>query len=142
MAKIGKYFSIFALGLCALSQESVAKTVRYELNVEKVSVNMSGNKDVDFALMVNKSIPAPTLEFTDGDDAEILVRNRLQNEEVSMHWHGLLLPPEEDGVAYVNTPPILSGQERLFKFKIRQQGTYWYHSHTMLQEQKGVYGGF
>ncbi|RYZ63691.1 MAG: copper oxidase, partial [Proteobacteria bacterium] len=101
---------------------------------------MSGKKTVDFALTVNGGIPAPTLEFTDGDDAEILVKNEVPNEETSIHWHGLLLPPDQDGVPYVNTPPIFPGQSHLFKFKLRQSGTYWYHSHTMVQEQKGVFG--
>ncbi|MGE0762974.1 MAG: multicopper oxidase domain-containing protein [Bdellovibrionales bacterium] len=122
--------------------EAFAKTVRYELTVRNQKVNMSGKKEVDFALTVNGGIPAPTLEFTEGDDAEILVKNQIPDEEVSIHWHGILLPPEEDGVAYVNTPPIFPGKERLFKFKIRQNGTYWYHSHTAVQEQKGVYGAF
>ena len=117
-----------------------AKTVRYELNVEQKTVNLSGKKSVDWALLVNGSIPAPTLEFTEGDDAEIVVRNGLAREEVSIHWHGILLPPEEDGVPYVNTPPIFPGMARTFRFRIRQHGTYWYHSHTALQEQKGVYG--
>lgn len=97
---------------------------------------------MDFALTVNGSIPAPTLEFTEGDDAEITVHNKLTDEETSIHWHGLLLPSLEDGVSYVNTPPIFPGKSRTFKFKIRQHGTYWYHSHTMVQEQKGVYGAF
>ena len=119
-----------------------AKTVKYELTVSKENINLSGKKTVDWALMVNGNIPAPTLEFTEGDDAEILVKNHLTNEEISIHWHGILLPPEEDGVAYVNTPPIFPGKSRLFKFKIRQNGTYWYHSHTAVQEQKGVYGAF
>lgn len=119
-----------------------AKTVRYELTIRNEKVNLSGKKEVDFALTVNGGIPAPTLEFTEGDDAEILVKNEIPNEEVSIHWHGILLPPEEDGVAYVNTPPIHPGTSRLFKFKIRQNGTYWYHSHTAVQEQKGVYGAF
>ncbi len=126
--------------LCPL--QAFAKTVRYELVVRNEKVNMSGKKEVDFALTVNGGIPAPTLEFTEGDDAEILVKNEIGNEEVSIHWHGILLPPEEDGVAYVNTPPIHPGTSRLFKFKIRQNGTYWYHSHTTVQEQKGVYGAF
>lgn len=116
-----------------------AKTVRYELNVGKQKVNVTG-KEVDFALTVNGGIPAPTLEFTEGDDAEITVVNKMSDQEVSLHWHGILLPPEEDGVAYVNTPPIFPGKSRTFKFRLRQHGTYWYHSHTMLQEQKGVYG--
>ncbi len=120
-----------------------AKTVHYELTVTKQSVNLSGKKTVDFALTVNGGIPAPTLEFTEGDDAEIVVTNGITDaEEVSMHWHGILLPPEMDGVAYVNTPPIFSGQSHTFRFKIRQHGTYWYHSHTAVQEQKGVYGAF
>lgn len=119
-----------------------ANTVHYELIVRNEKVNMSGKKEVDFALTVNGGIPAPTLEFTEGDNAEILVKNEIPNEEVSIHWHGILLPPEEDGVPYVNTPPIHPGKSRLFKFKIRQNGTYWYHSHTAVQEQKGVYGAF
>jgi FtsP/CotA-like multicopper oxidase with cupredoxin domain len=120
-----------------------ARTVRYELTVRKMPVNMSGRKTVDFALSVNGSIPAPTLEFTEGDDAEITVNNEIgDGQELSIHWHGILLPPLEDGVSYVNTPPILAGTKRIFRFKIRQHGTYWYHSHTGLQEQKGVYGAF
>lgn len=125
-----------------LGSQAFAKTVRYELVVRNEKVNMSGKKEVDFALTVNGGIPAPTLEFTEGDDAEILVKNEIGKEEVSIHWHGILLPPEEDGVANVNTPPIHPGTSRLFKFKIRQNGTYWYHSHTTVQEQKGVYGAF
>lgn len=122
--------------------QAEAKTVRYELTVRNEKVNLSGKKEVDFALTVNGGIPAPTLEFTEGDDAEIVVKNEISDEEVSVHWHGILLPPEEDGVAYINTPPIFPGTSRLFKFKIRQNGTFWYHSHTMVQEQKGVYGAF
>lgn len=132
-------FLIFLLTLI-LPFVAEAKTVRYELTVRNEKVNLSGKKEVDFALTVNGGIPAPTLEFTEGDDAEILVKNEIPKEEVSIHWHGILLPPEEDGVAYVNTPPIYPGKSRLFKFKIRQSGTYWYHSHTAVQEQKGVYG--
>lgn len=134
---------IFATLTClilTLAPQAFAKTVRYELTIRNQKVNMSGNKEVDFALTVNGGIPAPTLEFTEGDDAEILVKNELLNEEASIHCHGILLPPLEDGVAYVNTPPIYAGQSRLFKFRLKQNGTYWYHSHTMVQEQKGVYG--
>ncbi|MBP7843542.1 MAG: multicopper oxidase domain-containing protein [Proteobacteria bacterium] len=131
------------LCLALSSATSFAKTVRYDLTIRNEAVNLSGKKQVNFALTVNGGIPAPTLEFTEGDDAEITVTNNIDSgEEASIHWHGILLPPEEDGVSYVNTPPILKGQSRTFRFKIRQHGTYWYHSHTMLQEQKGVYGAF
>ncbi|MBC7370961.1 MAG: multicopper oxidase domain-containing protein, partial [Bdellovibrionaceae bacterium] len=133
----GSFIVAFALCVCASS--ALAKTVRYELTIANQKTNITG-KEVDFALAVNGSIPAPTLEFTEGDDAEIVVKNGVKDEEVSLHWHGILLPPEEDGVAYTNTPPIFPGKSRTFKFKIRQHGTYWYHSHTMVQEQKGVYG--
>lgn len=123
------------------AQQGFAKTVRYELVVEQKPMNMSGKETVDFSLTVNGGIPAPTLEFTEGDDAEITVTNKVPTgEDVSIHWHGILLPPLEDGVPFVNTPPILKGKSRTFKFKLRQNGTYWYHSHTMLQEQKGVFG--
>lgn len=138
-------FDLFPTRLCFflvcvfMSAAAQGKTVKYELTIANQPFNVTG-RDVDFALMVNGGIPAPTLEFTDGDDAEITVVNNVANGEVSLHWHGILLPPEEDGVAYVNTPPIFPGKSRVFKFKIRQHGTYWYHSHTMLQEQKGVYG--
>lgn len=134
--------SLLLFTLIALPLSSFAKTVRYELTIRNEPVNMSGKKTVDFALTVNGGIPAPTLEFTEGDDAEITVKNELKNsdEDVSIHWHGILLPPLEDGVPFVNTPPIYQGKSRTFKFPIRQHGTYWYHSHTMLQEQKGVFG--
>lgn len=116
-----------------------AKLVKYELTVARQAVNLSGKATVPFALTVNGSIPAPTLEFTEGDEAEITVVNTL-DEEVSTHWHGILLPWTEDGVSYVNTKPILAGQRHTFRFPVRQHGTYWYHSHTALQEQKGLYG--
>jgi FtsP/CotA-like multicopper oxidase with cupredoxin domain len=133
-------FALMTLTL-AWPERSSAKTVKYELNITRQPVNLSGKKTIDWALMVNGSIPAPTLEFTEGDTAEIVVNNKLDEGEVSIHWHGILLPPIMDGVPYVNTPPIHPGKSFTFKFKIRQHGTYWYHSHTGVQEQKGVYGG-
>lgn len=136
-------FKLIVFGsILTLSSNIFAKTIQYELNIENRPINLSGKKKVDFSLMVNGSIPAPTLEFTEGDTAEITVHNKLSKEEVSLHWHGLLLPPIMDGVPYVNTPPIYPGKSFTFIFKIRQHGTYWYHSHTSVQEQKGVYGAF
>ena len=137
-----KLFSVITFFSALLTWPTVvnAKTVHYELTATKGEVNLSGKKSVDFALMLNGSIPAPTLEFTEGDDAEIVVKNNIPDDELSIHWHGILLPPEMDGVSYVTTAPILSGQSHTFRFKIRQHGTYWYHSHTNVQEQKGLYG--
>lgn len=128
------YFLLF------FSISAFSKEVRYELVAKKSSVNLSGKADINFALTINGTIPAPILEFTEGDDAIITVKNEVPNEELSIHWHGILLPPEMDGVPYVNTPPIYSGKSYTFKFKVRQHGTYWYHSHTSAQEQKGLYG--
>lgn len=130
--------SFFFLFLFVFSAS--AKTVRYELVATKGKINLSGKKTVDFALMINGTVPAPTLEFTEGDDAEIVLKNEIPDDELSIHWHGMLLDPYMDGVPYVNTPPIFPGESFTFKFKIRQHGTYWYHSHTNVQEQKGLYG--
>jgi FtsP/CotA-like multicopper oxidase with cupredoxin domain len=136
------FFSIlFAMGMLFASS-AFAKTVHYELTATRGQVNLSGKKPVDFALMLNGSIPAPTLEFTEGDDAEIVVKNEIPGEELSLHWHGILLPNEMDGVPYVTTPTIRNGQSYTFRFKIKQNGTYWYHSHTNVQEQKGLFGAF
>lgn len=134
--------SILVTGVALVTVSVEAKTIHYELTATRASVNLSGKKTVDFAIQLNGSIPAPALEFTEGDVAEIVLRNRIPGEELSVHWHGLLLPTEEDGVPYVNTPPIRTGEEYTFRFPIRQHGTYWYHSHTSVQEQKGVYGAF
>lgn len=137
-----KFFFPCVFGLLATVTLAQAKTVRYELTATRGKVNLSGKAEVDFALMLNGSIPAPTLEFVEGDDAEIVVKNQIPGEELSIHWHGILLPSEMDGVPYVTTPPIYSGESYTFKFRIRQHGTYWYHSHTNVQEQKGLYGAF
>lgn len=133
-----KYFILLLLLMSAISAH--AKVVKYELIAKNMEVNLSGKKSVKFAIGLNGNIPAPTLEFTEGDDAEITLINELKDDELSVHWHGLLLDPYMDGVPYVNTPPIHPGGKYVFKFKIRQHGTFWYHSHTNVQEQKGVYG--
>ncbi|MFC6102253.1 multicopper oxidase domain-containing protein [Olivibacter domesticus] len=114
------------------------KTVEYHLYVKDTVVNYAKNKETH-AIAINGQIPAPVLEFTEGDTAVIYVHNLLHHE-TSTHWHGLLLPNIEDGVPYLTTPPIKPGGVRRFVFPLRQSGTYWYHSHTMLQEQNGLYG--
>ncbi len=133
---------LITLLLTAMPLIAQAKIVEYELVATKESINVSGKKKIDFALLINKQIPAPVLEFTEGDIARIKVTNNVPGEEISIHWHGLLLDPFMDGVAYVNTPPIHSGESFIFEFPLRQSGTYWYHSHTGVQEQKGIYGAF
>lgn len=115
-----------------------AQTVRYDLYVTDTLVNFTGKKER--ALAINGSIPAPVLVFTEGDTAEIMLHNKLKNEETSIHWHGVQLPNEADGVPYLTTERIGPGESHLYKFVVIQNGTYWYHSHTALQEQIGMYG--
>lgn len=126
-------FLILLLPISAFSQ----KTVRYDLYIKDTTVNYTG-KNVD-AISINGQIPAPRLEFTEGDTAEIYVHN-LSDNETSIHWHGIILPVEQDGVPYLTTAPIEPHSTHLYKFPIVQTGTYWYHSHTNLQEQIGMYG--
>lgn len=111
----------------------------YTLTIDEEMVNKAG-KEV-MGMTVNGGIPGPILTFTEGEYAVIYVKNNL-NEETSVHWHGLLLPNFFDGVPYLTTPPIAPGETLKYEFPLKQAGTYWYHSHTMLQEQSGVFGSF
>jgi CopA family copper-resistance protein len=113
------------------------KTVRYDLYVTDTIVNFTGKQRHGIAL--NGSIPAPTLTFTEGDTAEIYLHNKLKTA-TSLHWHGVILPNEQDGVAFLTTSVIPGGTTHLYKFPIVQNGTYWYHSHTGMQQQVGTYG--
>jgi len=115
------------------------KTIRYDLYIADTIVNYGGK--TKRAIAVNGSIPMPTLTFTQGDTAEIYVHNRLK-EETSLHWHGLFLPNRYDGVPNLTQMPIKPGTTHLYRFPIVQHGTHWYHSHTGLQEQIGMYGAF
>jgi CopA family copper-resistance protein len=118
-----------------LSNFAVAKS--YDLEIDKRQYELIGNK---YKLFVNGSIPGPTLYFEEGETAVINVKNLL-DEDTSIHWHGLLLPAPMDGVPGLNGFKGIKPQETFtYKFKIRQSGTYWYHSHSSGQEQDGVYG--
>jgi CopA family copper-resistance protein len=109
----------------------------YTLTIKEEMVNKAG-KDVK-GMTVNGGIPGPILEFTEGEYAVIYVKNEME-EETSVHWHGIIIPNFFDGVPYLTTPPIRPGETFKYEFPITQAGTYWYHSHTMLQEQSGVFG--
>jgi CopA family copper-resistance protein len=115
------------------------RTVVYHLYIRDTTVTF-GEKPKR-AIAVNGQIPMPTLTFTEGDTAEIWVHNELK-EETSLHWHGLFLPNKYDGVPYLTQMPIKPGATYLYKFPIVQHGTHWYHSHSGLQEQIGMYGSF
>ena len=128
---------IAAFFLLFLASSAAAATVEYDLDIGYKSVDYTGRKVT--AIAVNGAIPGPVLRFTEGDHAVIRVTNHLK-EETSVHWHGILLPNQYDGVPYVTTMPILPGQSHTFVFDLKHAGTYWYHSHTNLQEQAGLYG--
>ena len=115
----------------------VGKRVVYDLYVDDRLVNFTGK--TRHAIGINGQIPAPTLRFTEGDTAVIHVHNQM-HMETSIHWHGILLPNQYDGVPNLTTAPIEPGGTHTFTFPLIQSGTYWYHSHTMLQEQSGLYG--
>jgi CopA family copper-resistance protein len=111
----------------------------YHLYIGDTVVNYTGKTRP--AMAINGSIPAPALTFTEGDTAEIYVHNNMMME-TSIHWHGLILPNRYDGVSYLTTSPVKAGETHLYKFPLVQNGTYWYHSHTMTQQQSGMYGAF
>lgn len=91
------------------------------------------------AITVNGTLPAPLLRFREGQEVELRVTNRLA-ERASIHWHGILLPNDMDGVPGVTFKGIDPGETFIYRFPLRQYGTYWYHSHSGMQEQLGVYG--
>jgi CopA family copper-resistance protein len=119
-----------------IANNYVPKMVRYDLYVSDTTVNFTGKNA--HAMAINGQIPAPVLEFTEGDTAAIYVHNLLATP-TSMHWHGLLVPNQYDGVMYLTTAPIMPNTTHLFTFPIIQNGTTWYHSHDLM-EQIGLYG--
>lgn len=127
-----------AAGMALWAFASHAATQEYNLNIAKAPVNITG-KPIE-KVTVNGGIPAPTLRFKEGDEAVIQVTNNLK-EDSSIHWHGLILPGEMDGVPGLNGfPGIKPGETFTYRFPLKQTGTYWYHAHSGGQEQDGLYG--
>ncbi len=125
-------------GLMLLILPFQAQASEYSLTIARQPVNVTGNTVEK--ITINGGIPGPTLRFSEGDEAVIHVTNNL-DEDTSVHWHGLLLPDEMDGVpGFGGFPGIKPGETFTYRFKIRQDGTYWYHAHSMGQEQDGHYG--
>ncbi len=92
------------------------------------------------AIAINGTVPGPLVRLREGQEAVIRVTNQLAKETTSIHWHGLILPFRMDGVPGVSYPGIRVGETFTYRFPVRQNGTYWYHSHSAGQEQLGVYG--
>mgnify|MGYP003664169717 FL=1 len=108
-----------------------------ELEVAESKVNFTGESRI--ATTINGSIPAPTLKFREGDEVTIRVTNKLK-VPTSIHWHGIILPYQMDGVPGISFDGIAPGETFTYQFKLEQSGTYWYHSHSGFQEMTGMYG--
>jgi FtsP/CotA-like multicopper oxidase with cupredoxin domain len=119
------------------TEQDVLTGDRFDLLIEETEVNITGWPRP--AITVNGSIPAPLLRMREGDTVTINVTNRLR-ETTSIHWHGILLPANMDGVPGLSFPGIRPGETFTYRFLIQQSGTYWYHSHSGAQEQLGLYG--
>ena len=137
-----KLSHILLIGVGLFSSTWVMAAVKeYDLTIAEQTVNITG-KPLK-RITVNGKFVAPLLEFEEGDEAVIRVHNKLKNQDSSIHWHGLLLPGIMDGVPGFNKfNGIAPNTTYEYKFKVRQNGTYWYHSHSKGQEQDGLYGAF
>lgn len=124
-------------GILCLSLPLHAEVKKYEFTIDYILVNKTGEQVK--AMGIGGMIPAPLIEARMGDTLEVTFHNRM-DVETSVHWHGILLPPEQDGVPWLNTRPIGGGESFTFRFDIKHTGTFWYHSHTGLQEERGIYG--
>lgn len=127
---------LLAAGLVGITAAADAQS--YDLVLEERMVNITGRDRP--AMLVNGQLPGPVLRFKEGEQATIKVTNKL-NEITSIHWHGLLLPSAQDGVPGVSNgfQGIRPGETYTYNFPLIQGGTYWYHSHSATQEQRGVY---
>lgn len=121
----------------ATGMAPVLTGTEFDLTVEETLVNFTGAPRM--AVTINGSIPAPTLHWREGDTVTLRVHNRLA-EDTSIHWHGILLPFQMDGVPGISFKGIPPGETFTYHFKVAQTGTYWYHSHSGMQEQRGMYG--
>jgi CopA family copper-resistance protein len=121
----------------AINQAEVLVGTEFNLTIAETPVNFTGAQRV--ATTINGSIPGPILRWREGDTVTLRVTNRLA-EETSIHWHGILPPYQMDGVPGISFKGIAPGETFTYRFKVQQSGTYWYHSHSGMQEQTGVYG--
>lgn len=118
-------------------QPNVLVGNEFDLSIADLPVNITGAART--AMVINGSLPGPTLRWREGDTVTLRVRNRLK-QDTSIHWHGIILPANMDGVPGLSFNGIAPDGMYEYRFKVQQNGTYWYHSHSGLQEQAGVYG--
>ncbi|WP_326428580.1 copper resistance system multicopper oxidase [Stutzerimonas frequens] len=123
--------------LTSPGQPTVLSGTEFDLTIDSMSVDFTGKRRT--AMAINGSIPGPLLRWREGDTVTLRVRNRLPHD-TSIHWHGILLPANMDGVPGFSFAGIAPDGMYEYRFKVKQSGTYWYHSHSAFQEQLGVYG--
>ncbi|HRN76517.1 copper resistance system multicopper oxidase [Ottowia sp.] len=109
----------------------------FELTMDYTAIDFDGRRGI--ATTLNGSLPGPTLRMREGETVTIRVTNRLR-EMASIHWHGIILPFQMDGVPGVSFAGIAPGETFTYRFTLEQSGTYWYHSHSFMQELTGIYG--
>ena len=126
-----------AAGLAASGTAPELRGTEFDLLIAETPVNFTGNTRM--ATTINGSIPGPTLRWREGDTVTLRVTNHLK-VDTSIHWHGILLPYQMDGVPGISFRGIAPGETFTYTFKVQQTGTYWYHSHSGMQEQTGMYG--
>jgi len=126
-------------GLGSLTEIQVPTNGALHLSIDRTPINVAGRPAAS-AITVHGTLPGPVLRMREGQDVVIHVENRLKDEDTSIHWHGLILPTTMDGVPGVSFPGIKPGETFTYRYRVRQSGTYWYHSHSGLQEQLGHYG--
>ncbi|WP_340054670.1 multicopper oxidase domain-containing protein, partial [Pseudomonas sp. JAI120] len=125
-----------AFAVPAVTTPTVLSGTEVDLEIGRVTVNYSGKASV--ATAVNGSVPGPLIRLREGDAVTIRVKNNL-DEMTSIHWHGLILPTDMDGVPGISFGGIAPGETFTYRFVVKQSGTFWYHAHT-LAEQTGLYG--
>jgi len=124
-------------GLFLLSAVEIADADTYHLRIEEQSINLIGENQQ--AILANGTLPGPVLRWREGEAVTLHVTNAL-NTETSIHWHGIILPYQMDGVPGISFPGIKPGETFKYQFQVKQSGTYWYHGHSGMQEQLGLYG--
>ncbi|WP_336729768.1 copper resistance system multicopper oxidase [Achromobacter ruhlandii] len=137
LAALGRWRAAAASRHAAPALPAELRGTEFHLEIGETPVNFTGAARI--ATTVNGQVPAPLLRWREGDTVTLHVTNRLR-EQTSIHWHGILLPTEMDGVPGLSFPGIDPGQTFTYRFDVRQSGTYWYHSHSGFQEQTGLYG--
>ena len=120
------------------ASQQVLTGTSFDLSIGETPMNFTGAPRI--AQTINGSVPGPVLRWREGDTVTLRVANRLRDEDTSIHWHGIILPADMDGVPGLSFHGIRPGETYTYRFDVNQAGTYWYHSHSGFQEQRGVYG--